>query len=167
MAKQNNEFVWEQLDDESAEAYEAFALYRDLGADYNKRSLSEVAQRLGKSKTLMSRWSARHRWVERAKDYDRYVESKALLRATKGRAAMRERQIKLGQKLQQVGLEALEHLVIDDPETALKLIIQGAKLEDTQRGAEQEAHKPTARDETESEALERLDAVLKEIKSAF
>ena len=170
MASKNKpfqEFPWQQRDDESREAYEAFALYRDLPYEDGKRSLSEVSKRLGKSTVLLSRWSSRHSWVDRTKDYDRYVESEALRRATTNRAKMRERQIKIGQMLQQTGLKALENLIIDDPETALRLVIQGAKLEDSQRSAEEVAHIPTARDVDESEALERLDSVLKEIKSAF
>jgi hypothetical protein len=54
---------WERLPGESPQAFEAFAAYRDMGAE---RSLSKVARQLGKSKTLMDRWSAQHHWVMRA-----------------------------------------------------------------------------------------------------
>lgn len=54
--------AWEKQPEESARAYEAFALYRDLGPE---RSLAKVGQMLGKSKALMERWSAKHDWVYR------------------------------------------------------------------------------------------------------
>jgi hypothetical protein len=53
---------WERLTGESPQAFEAFAAYRDMGAE---RSLAKVARQLGKSTTLMERWSVGHHWVRR------------------------------------------------------------------------------------------------------
>jgi hypothetical protein len=53
---------WERLHGESTQAFEAFVLYRDMGAD---RSLARVAKQLGKSTTIVERWSARDSWVTR------------------------------------------------------------------------------------------------------
>jgi hypothetical protein len=58
---------WERLDGESPQAFEAFAAYRDMGAD---RSLSKVARHLGKSKSLLDRWSVQHHWVNRSDAWD-------------------------------------------------------------------------------------------------
>ena len=58
---------WERQDGESAQAFEGFALYRDMGAE---RSLAKVAQKLGKSKALMERWSVRWQWGQRAEAWD-------------------------------------------------------------------------------------------------
>lgn len=60
---------WERQPGESAKAYEAFSLYRDMGVD---RSLSKVGKALGKSKTMMDKWSSPNafNWVERAKAWD-------------------------------------------------------------------------------------------------
>jgi hypothetical protein len=54
---------WERLPGESKEAFQAFAIYRDMGAE---RSLAKVAKQLGKSTQLVERWSARDHWVMRA-----------------------------------------------------------------------------------------------------
>ena len=54
--------IFEQKPDESAKAFEAFNTYLNMGA---QRALEAVAQKLGKSKTLMERWSKRHNWVAR------------------------------------------------------------------------------------------------------
>jgi len=56
--------AWERQEGESARAYEAFCLYRDLGPE---RSLAKVGQALGKSVSLMERWSSEHEWVDRVK----------------------------------------------------------------------------------------------------
>jgi hypothetical protein len=52
---------------ESPVAFRAFALYRDLGPE---RSLKQVWQKQGKSRAVIEKWSASHRWVERAESWD-------------------------------------------------------------------------------------------------
>jgi hypothetical protein len=81
--------TWSKRATESARAYEAFASYRDLGAD---RSLEAVGQKLGKSKVLMETWSSQHAWVKRVSDYDAHQDR--LRREANDRAvvAMAERQ---------------------------------------------------------------------------
>ena len=56
--------AWERQENESARAYEAFSLYRDMGAE---RSLVKVGHSLGKSRALIERWSSQHDWVDRVK----------------------------------------------------------------------------------------------------
>ncbi len=59
---------WDRQPGEGDEAWEAFVLYRDMGA---RRSQESVGGKLGKSRQLMSRWSAEHGWVARAGAWDR------------------------------------------------------------------------------------------------
>jgi hypothetical protein len=59
---------WEQQPGESQPAFEAFALYRDLGP--SERSTRRVARDLDKNHTLIGQWSGRHRWVERVRAWD-------------------------------------------------------------------------------------------------
>lgn len=56
-----------RLPDETAPAYAARVAYVTMGA---QRSLSAVGRSLGKSTTLMSRWSAAHDWARSARQYD-------------------------------------------------------------------------------------------------
>lgn len=56
-----------QRPSESAQAYEAACAYFVMGAD---RSQEAVSQKLGKSRQIISRWSAQHDWVERTRTYD-------------------------------------------------------------------------------------------------
>lgn len=54
---------WHQQPGESAQAYEAFALYRDL--DHAERSIRAAASIRGKQPSLLFRWSSRHQWEAR------------------------------------------------------------------------------------------------------
>lgn len=54
--------IWDKLPGESLKAHEAFKTYIDMGA---ARSLSKLAQSLGKSKALVAQWSVRHDWQAR------------------------------------------------------------------------------------------------------
>lgn len=101
---------WERLHGESAPAFEAFAKYRDMGAD---RSLAKVAQELGKSTTLVERWSARDSWVVRVEAWD--VEQDRVWRATQiaSRRETGRRQLRIANAIQGRLVDALARLDID------------------------------------------------------
>lgn len=63
--------AYERLPREGDAAFESYKCYRDLGPE---RSIRKVARKLGKSETLMARWSSKYGWVERARERDDYVE---------------------------------------------------------------------------------------------
>jgi len=65
---------WDRKKGESTKAYQAFILYREMGAE---RSYTRVAQELGKSRTLVQRWGGAWTWVERCADWDAYLLRKA------------------------------------------------------------------------------------------
>lgn len=58
---------WERMPNESSKAYEAFLEYCKLGP---ARTLTEVGQRLHKSRTLCGTWSGRWQWQLRVRRYD-------------------------------------------------------------------------------------------------
>ena len=69
---------WELLSGESAGAFAAFCVFRDLGADRNIRRAVECyekdnAKHKGKY-NVWRNWSALYHWQERATDHDRYRE---------------------------------------------------------------------------------------------
>ena len=65
---------WQRQLNESARAYRAFCIYRDMGAD---RSLVKVRQSLSKKSGYdrqIAEWSSRHHWVERVAAYDKHID---------------------------------------------------------------------------------------------
>lgn len=57
----------QQQPDETDKAFAAFRIYLEQGP---KRSTAAVGRACGKHKSLMDRWSSRHRWVERVRAFE-------------------------------------------------------------------------------------------------
>jgi hypothetical protein len=57
----------DRLPNETTPAYAAFVVYVRLGPN---RSAAAAAKQVGKSETLLERWSARHNWLRRAQAWD-------------------------------------------------------------------------------------------------
>jgi hypothetical protein len=131
---------WERQIGESRQAFQAFAIYRDMGP---ARSLQKVAQQLSKSLALMKRWSEKWSWVARAAAWDAELDRKTREAQEKARAEMAERHAQEAMMLQKKGLELLKQL---DPNSAswneaIKLVTEGAKLERLVRGEPTEISK--------------------------
>lgn len=80
--------VFEQLPKESAKAFEAFSVYLNMGPE---RSLGAVGQKLGKSRGLLERWSAKFDWAGRVQAQAAYlavVEREATEAVARGRSAV-------------------------------------------------------------------------------
>ncbi len=76
-----------RLPHESAKAYTAFLVYVQLG---DKRSLHSVGQKLGKSTTIVERWSSKWRWKERigalqVTEHEQYLGGMAQAKLEKAR----------------------------------------------------------------------------------
>jgi hypothetical protein len=61
--------LWERQPTDTDKSFEAFCIYRDMGAS---RSLRDVARKLDKSLTIIGRWSTDHNWQERISKYQEY-----------------------------------------------------------------------------------------------
>lgn len=122
----NTKPIWHRIEatdgqrGESAEAYQAAKLYFEMAAN---RSHEAVGQKLGKSRQLLSRWSARWNWIERAAAYDGYVEEQRERDLQRARAeeaqkwidrdkALRERFFEVGEMI----VEKAERMVREFPE---------------------------------------------------
>lgn len=64
--------IWELQETDTDKSFEAFAIYRDMGAN---RSLRKVAEKLGKSETIINRWSMNNDWVNRVAAFDKHQDS--------------------------------------------------------------------------------------------
>lgn len=131
---------WERQKGESEKAFEAFAAYRDMG---EKRTFAAVAEKLGKSETLIHRWKLRWGWQERVRAYDNELEREARKKVVADRKAMTERHIGIAMQLQKKALEALSSLTVEDmtPKDIKEYIKMATDLERLNRTLEEEAEK--------------------------
>jgi hypothetical protein len=115
--------IWKRQQGETAKAYEAFRVYRDLGPV--DRSQVKVGERGGKCRVQIERWSARYGWVERVRAYDAEIEArdaeeieqarqKAREMLEKDREEMWQRQRQLSLFVQNLILERLQTLKPED-----------------------------------------------------
>ncbi|MGW0992025.1 hypothetical protein ACWD5V_01630 [Streptomyces sp. NPDC002523] len=98
---------WERQSGESVQAFEAFAAYRDLGA---ARSVAKVARELGKSTTLLFRWSRQYAWVMRTAAYDQEQDRLFLAEQAQARRDIARRHAKLAQAVQSKAVARLQML---------------------------------------------------------
>ena len=119
---------WERQPDETAKAYEAFAIYRDQGS---RRSVRSVGRESGKSRALMERWSSSHRWVERAAAFDADTQRQEIEAWQKQRRDSARRRAKLGQALQDKAAARLVTIDLDviTATQVAQLAREGARLE--------------------------------------
>ena len=119
---------WEQQPGESAKAFEAFAIYRDMGVE---RSVRKVTQRLNKSLTLIGKWSSAYNWPERARAYDRDLDRQAHAQAVRDVRSMTNRHIRIAMQLQAKALQALEQLDVTtlSPKMQLAFLAKATEIE--------------------------------------
>lgn len=124
---------WERQKSESAKAYEAFCEYRNMGAS---RSISKVAERLGKSNQLMSRWSRNNEWVKRCAAWDAEQDRIARLAQTDEIKRMRKRHADLASAMLVKAAKALKNLPEEEINgmTISKMVETASKLERISRG---------------------------------
>lgn len=107
MPNRTRDDPWERQKGESQKAYEAFVVYRDLGAE---RSVTKVAQQLNKSRTLIGRWSSDWNWVERCRAYDNSLDEAARRKALKKYQDMTARHIRIALQMQEKALADMSDL---------------------------------------------------------
>lgn len=119
---------WERQDRESPAAFEAFAVYRDLGPP---RSVTKVARELHKSRTLLGRWSRQFAWVMRATAYDREQDRLFLAEQAQARKEIARRHAKLAQAVQSKAVARLQTLDPRElsPSELLRYIQVAAEIE--------------------------------------
>ena len=170
MPKQPDLDPWERQPGESEVAFAAFQIYRDLTP---KRRLAAVAQKSGKSVPLMERWSAHHKWRDRAAAWDREqdrVGREAELEEVK---AMRRRHANLAVRMLNKAAQRLE----GDPahnvtaldvskltaEQVARLAEVGVKIERAARGEPEKLEVAVGPDEETRSALDSLMETLNDM----
>jgi hypothetical protein len=140
---------WDQLAGESAKAYAAFCLYRDLGP---RRSLDEAsrryhhpsgtestpapARRAPRATGTVRRWAQDWNWLSRASAWDKETERIKQMEQHAAIQEMAERHAKEALMLQNKAVERLRLLRPEELKVAdtLNYLIAAAKLERLARG---------------------------------
>jgi hypothetical protein len=105
------ELGWDRLPNESAAAYRAFSMYRDMGA---RRSLTFVSRNLNPERPIsvsaVSQWASKYQWRRRAWEFDYHEQREVQRELARERKAARERQIRIAMSLQALGTRGLIEL---------------------------------------------------------
>lgn len=127
-----SEKPWERQKGESSQAFEAFVIYCDMGAE---RSLRKVAQKLGKSLTLIARWNTTWHWQDRVREYENDLRRQEFEEQKKDYQKMQKNQLAAASALQKKAVDALVKLEPGDlsPRDILHFFTTGANLENTIR----------------------------------
>ena len=131
--KTNEPKPWERQEYDTKKSFEAFCIYRDMGEE---RGIRKVAAQLGKSETLIARWSGKFNWVDRCAAWDAEVDRLATLENLRNIRKMRERHAKLAVKALEKADEALEALDVYSARAdhIARLLAEATKLERISRG---------------------------------
>ena len=65
---------WDRQPNESPKAFEAFAIYRDMGVYRDQRA---VALAVKKQRALLGRWSVTYEWVSRVSAWDAWNDAES------------------------------------------------------------------------------------------
>lgn len=148
MAKNSKtENSWERQQGETAQAFEAFTLYCKMG---DERSLGKVGKKLGKSATLIERWSSQWNWVNRSRDYDNEIRRQDIRAEKKAFQEMRKRQIEMAVELQKKAFRAFKEFPIKalSPKDIKEFMKLGAEMERANLSAVNSEEKDTSEDMT-------------------
>jgi hypothetical protein len=131
---------------EPGTSFAGFVLYREMPPA--NRSLREVAYRLGRSESLIERYSSRWSWVDRARAWDRNQARLSSQAQAKAAADWVDRHAEEGRKLQIFAMAALNKYIDRDPDgriigvrniplrDALLMMKLGSQIERAAAGAE-------------------------------
>ena len=124
---------WERQPEETAKAFEAFAVYRDMGIE---RSIRKVGQHLGKSATQIAEWSSKNNWVERCAAWDTEQDRIARREQAKAIKAMRNRHAGIAKALIVKAGRALNRIPDDEIKASdiSRMVEVASKLERISRG---------------------------------
>jgi hypothetical protein len=127
---------WEQFPAESAKAFSAFCVYRDMGPN---RSLAKTAHTMNRPpgyKQTLWEWSTKYEWRSRCLDYDRHIEKVAQSEKENAIREMADRHARDAVKIQQMVMEALETTSLEaaPPRDLIRLWERAVRAERTSRG---------------------------------
>lgn len=146
--------LWERQQGEGARAFQAFVTYRDIDVE---RTLEKVRTKLGKSRTLIERWSRVWRWVLRVEAYDRLLDREKVKLKLKEQQEMLERHASIASAFQSQVVLRLNELVITGkvaeltPSEMAKWLEVSVKIERLSRGLPSEVLQQDIEDKSKTQ----------------
>lgn len=124
---------WERQEGETVKQFEAFCVYRDMG---KSRSQEKTAEKLSKSRALVSRWSSNNNWVERVEAWEEEQDRLIRIELTKDIGAMRKRHADIAQAMLVKASRALLKIPDDEIKASdiSRLVETATKLERISKG---------------------------------
>jgi len=116
--------AWDRQSQEGSRAYRAFRTYLELGPD---RTLDRTAHSLGRSLSLIKRWSARHQWRARAAAADGSRRRNQDEQARSSQREVYKRRLAYAEHLEKVAMAGLRTLLVRDPESEELRFARGLK----------------------------------------
>lgn len=99
---------WDQVLRETAKAFAAFIIYREMAA--HRRSIVEVSREQGKHVKLIERWATRYGWLDRARAYDKFIDREQQKGAAEGARAMGRRHAENARKIIAIGMREVNKM---------------------------------------------------------
>ena len=125
--------LWERQPGETARAFEAFCVYRDMGAS---RSHRKTGQKLGKNCTTIGEWSSKYEWVKRVAAWDAEQDRIARQKQLQDIKKMRKRHAALASTMLIKAATALQTLKDEEISASeiSRMVDVASKLERISRG---------------------------------
>ena len=90
------DYPWDRRSDETAQAFAAFAVYRDMGVYRDQRAVARVVK---KQRSLLGRWSITYEWVSRVSAWDAWNDAESRKMKEEERRAALDDQLRLGKRM--------------------------------------------------------------------
>lgn len=126
---------WERKPGESARAFRAFTIFRDMGDERGVTKVRDVGG--GASLKTLMEWAEKWRWVDRANAYDRMLDRRRVKAQIEEIEAQARRQVIIGQTLQETGLSWVKEETAT-PEQRAKNLTAASALRYIDKGIELE-----------------------------
>jgi hypothetical protein len=110
-----HQHCWQRQPGESPKAFGAFVLFRNL--DPKERSLQRVVRECNRSVSLIGRWSSRWEWVERAAQFDDYLEMRRIEARIEAKQRLDEEELTI---IRAARMQAIKALTEMNPEQLAK-----------------------------------------------
>ena len=148
-----DDYPWTRRPGESPQAYDAFKIYLYQGTE---RSIRKVAKEIGKSASIVHRWSGSYGWVVRTSAYDSYLVSAHVDGEATELTRVRSKHLELADKLlDHLGQSMILWKPGQDPSIRwTNAFVAAAKVQQTALTLKETT------DKSDGEALERIMSAL-------